>query len=110
MTDEKIREVLAGYEGRLAVLIAAPAIEERDFRAYQHLLGMIPKMRDMLDANASAWQSPFYWEHLQEFIQRKEKIMRWLGFMQGALWVKGIYSIDEMRAHNKPEGEEFRPR
>jgi len=29
--------------------------------------------------------------------------MRWLGFMQGALWVKGIYTIDELKAHNRPD-------
>jgi hypothetical protein len=28
------------------------------------------------------------------------KINRWLGFVQGALWRLGIYSIDELRAHN----------
>jgi hypothetical protein len=30
-----------------------------------------------------------------------EKVNRWLGFMQGALWMSGIYSIDEMRDHNR---------
>ena len=30
-----------------------------------------------------------------------EKAMRWLGFIQGVLWICGIYTIDEMREHNR---------
>jgi low affinity Fe/Cu permease len=37
--------------------------------------------------------------------QRREKAMRWLGFIQGALWSHGIYSIEEMKQHNKPIGK-----
>lgn len=36
-----------------------------------------------------------------------EKAMRWLGFMQGVLWVLGISSIDDLRKTNAPEGSEF---
>ncbi|RJO60011.1 hypothetical protein C4544_06605 [candidate division WS5 bacterium] len=31
-----------------------------------------------------------------------EKAGRWLGFIQGTLWALNIYSIDEMRDHNRP--------
>lgn len=30
----------------------------------------------------------------------EKEVSRWLGFMQGALWVIGVFSIDEMRDHN----------
>lgn len=30
-----------------------------------------------------------------------EKANRWLGFVQGILWVRGIYSIQQMMADNK---------
>jgi len=30
-----------------------------------------------------------------------EKGMRWLGFIQGVLWIEGYYTIDEMREHNR---------
>jgi len=30
-----------------------------------------------------------------------EKACRWLGFIQGILWTRGIYTIDEMRGHNR---------
>ena len=32
---------------------------------------------------------------------KKEKAMRWLGFVQGVLWLKGYYTIDEMKGHTK---------
>lgn len=34
---------------------------------------------------------------------RVEKAMRWLGFIQGALWVLGEYSIAELKEHNRPD-------
>ena len=30
-----------------------------------------------------------------------EKANRWLGFVQGVLWLKGYYTIDEMKGHTK---------
>jgi hypothetical protein len=30
---------------------------------------------------------------------RLDKAERWLGFVQGALWILGVFSIDEMREH-----------
>jgi hypothetical protein len=34
---------------------------------------------------------------------RIEKACRWLGFIQGCLWTNGIYSIEELKNHNKPK-------
>lgn len=34
---------------------------------------------------------------------RTEKAFRWLGFIQGVLWAEGVYSIDELKDHNKPK-------
>ncbi len=33
--------------------------------------------------------------------QHVEKIMRWLGFVQGVLWSTGTYSIDQMKDDNR---------
>ena len=33
------------------------------------------------------------------------KAKRWLGFIQGALWMNGVYTIDEVREHNHPQEE-----
>lgn len=34
-------------------------------------------------------------------ISDKEKAMRWLGFIQGVLWILGVFSISQMREHNR---------
>jgi hypothetical protein len=34
---------------------------------------------------------------------------RWLGFIQGALWQKGIYSIEDMMYHNGDDPKEEPP-
>lgn len=33
--------------------------------------------------------------------QKLDKAQRWLGFLQGILWTHGIYSIEDMRNHNR---------
>lgn len=38
---------------------------------------------------------------------RTEKAMRWLDFIQGALWADGYRSVEDMKKDNKPPGEEF---
>lgn len=44
------------------------------------------------------------------FVQegRIDKAMRWLGFIQGALWAMHLVTIEESKRANMPEGEEFK--
>lgn len=46
----------------------------------------------------------FMCEETIRFVEqsRMEKAFRWLGFIQGALWVLGIFAVEEMKNHNKP--------
>jgi hypothetical protein len=37
---------------------------------------------------------------------RTEKAMRWLGFLQGVVWARGIASIDGMKHWNMPKEAE----
>jgi hypothetical protein len=30
-----------------------------------------------------------------------EKAMRWLGFVQGVLWVCGVYTLEQLKADNR---------
>lgn len=46
---------------------------------------MVPRLRALLDEG------------------RIEKAMRWLGFMQGALWSIDIFSLDELKDHSRPD-------
>jgi hypothetical protein len=34
---------------------------------------------------------------------RREKGFRWLGFIQGVLWMENVYTIEEMKNHNRPD-------
>lgn len=42
-------------------------------------------------------------DSIDEFIEenRTDKAFRWLGFIQGALWAQKIYTIDELKTHNR---------
>lgn len=35
----------------------------------------------------------------------QEKAMRWLGFMQGALWILRWYSLEELKEHGRKASE-----
>ncbi len=32
---------------------------------------------------------------------RREKFFRWLGFLQGGLWMLGEFSLSDLRSHNR---------
>lgn len=78
MTTEKIREAFAACRA----LLPACVPPERGGPVYSHLVFMC-------EEGAS------YAEH------RREKAMRWLGFVQGTLWGLGISTIDEMKSMNR---------
>lgn len=83
MTDEKINQVLDRYTAFLHNLGANGLLHNED----EHLLEMIPKMRAFLLEG------------------RREKVFRWLGFMQGVFYVFGYFTIEEMANHNRPDDE-----
>jgi hypothetical protein len=31
-----------------------------------------------------------------------EKAFRWLGFVQGVLWTNRVYTLDNLKSHNRP--------
>lgn len=83
MTNEKILQVIQLYKNKLTEL------DPLDYCDYLgHLITMLPRM--------------------EEFVKegRREKAFRWLGFVQGVLWTEGVYTIEEMKNHNKPEGND----
>lgn len=81
MTNQKLLDVIAHYESRVAYLRGVSA-------NLDHVATMLPKMRTLVEEG------------------RREKVMRWLGFVQGVLWCFNIYTIEEMKAHNKPDDVE----
>lgn len=55
---------------------------------YAHLATMPDRMRPMLGVP-----------------EKREKLMRWLGFMQGALWALGVADLETMKRMNMPPPE-----
>jgi len=88
MTNEQIVTVARLYERRLldgeydpvradsALLSYSPPSEQ-----LSHALGML---QEIVNGNVA-----------------DSKAERWLCFAQGVLWCHGMYSIDEMREHNR---------
>jgi len=80
MTTEKIREAFAACRALLPAHLKA----ERGGLRGPHLVFMC-------EEGAS------YAEH------RREKAMRWLGFVQGALWALDIAPISDLKNMNRPD-------
>lgn len=84
MEDQKILDICKFYNDELSVYYNEIYIRD----TYKHLLYML-------------WKIPHFIEE-----GRKEKANRWLGFVQGVLWAKDIYTIEEMKEHNRPNEKE----
>lgn len=105
MDAKKILEVLDIYDARLRSIAATDTAVK-------------PERADTNKKYSSQDSAPVYETKLnhtwwavgqcREFTNagRLEKAFRWLGFIQGALWFAGKYSIEELANHNKPAGEE----
>ena len=63
------------------------ALKEYDDGPLGHCKNMLPKMSQFLEEN------------------RIEKFFRWLGFVQGVLWSERLYTIEELKDHNRPDDE-----
>lgn len=85
MTDATIDHVLTLYEQLLAN-------EQAEFWQGPYA-GKLTYCREMLP-QMREWAG-------SESDRNREKLMRWLGFVQGAFWVCGVYSINQMRDHNR---------
>lgn len=86
MTDQKLLEVISLYEQTVQdVLYDGEITSERSLDSLKHLLEMFPQMRTFV---AEA---------------RREKLMRWLGWVQGVLYMCGVFTLEEMKRHNMPD-------
>ena len=80
MTDEKCLEVVDLYKEKMS-------LKFYDLPIYDHIREMLEKMPAFLEEG------------------RREKFMRWLGFVQGTFWFVGVYTLDELKNHNRPMEE-----
>lgn len=44
---------------------------------------------------------------IEEFVRedRMDKAFRWLGFIQGVIWAQGVYPLESLKNHNRPDDE-----
>ena len=93
MTTEKVLSIIWGYK-QLFVYLGIPAKScDRDSRDLNveaklaHCHRMLEKMPDYIVQG------------------RIEKVMRWLGFIQGTLWALDYLSIDSLKNQSVPDEE-----
>ena len=93
MTSAQIRKVFRMYQEKIESLLA----DEEWSRGALYKHNQVIYLKDMTTRFPS-------------FSADREKAMRWICFMQGAFWSLGVYTVDEMRAHNTitPDEEDVR--
>jgi len=79
MTYQHIRDVVQKYDNILYPVTATV----KDGTELQHVRWMCNEIPEMMKT------------------EEVGKIYRWLGFIQGVLWVHGIYTIEQLCEHNK---------
>jgi hypothetical protein len=93
MSDEKITAALDAAAARILQesrrakpeRLPPEASGKATIGALHHCLWMIDETKKMLAEG------------------RREKVMQWLGFIQGALWAHGIQTIATSKDDNKPD-------
>ena len=85
MTPEKVKSVVEYYRQQMHWIAPQEADKTKTITgegAAEHVRWMLDRIDEFVDEG------------------RIEKAFRWLGFVQGVLWLDGRFSIDEMRHHN----------
>lgn len=99
MTPEKIKEALMACRAAIAGA-RTPAYKPAELaEPYKRAL------HSQLTPRESARHLLFMCDKAIEFVDagKIDKANRWLGFLQGAIWLMGIASIDQMKKMNCPD-------
>lgn len=89
MTPEKVREVIDIYKKKLRKFGTNKKQYPEDW-FIDNGMGVFAHCRWMLD-------------EIEIFIKerRMDKVFRWLGFIQGCLWSCSVYTLNELKEHNR---------
>ncbi len=91
MTKNKIKEVMEYYKGCLNCRAEKYTLDEKVGPSFHDGVAILKHCRYMVNEILSFLEQ-----------NRIEKAFRWLGFLQGCLWTAGVFSLDELKGHNKP--------
>ena len=90
MSPEQVLEVIDTYRGLFRQLGIAPIEVDHNSHVFfaksislGHCHGMLDKMVAFVHQG------------------KMEEVFRWLGFIQGVLWVYGDYSLEELKTQNR---------
>ena len=89
MNADKVREILTIYRKKF---------EELNVPKQQFPHNELPKSDSDFLAHCHGML-----DEMEVFIEDRkvEKVFRWLGFIQGCLWKIGVYTVEEMKSHNR---------
>lgn len=101
MTPEKLKSVFANYKGHLDnrhPLVSVLSMEDGWTVVSSSGLGEATRIAHY----------KYMCDKAVEFVDegRIEKAMRWLGFLQGALWKEGHFTLDQLKRHSMPDPDE----
>jgi hypothetical protein len=97
MTKEKVIEAVQGLVSGMALKGFGPhRLVDELARSTVH---------DLTNRDAKR-HLKFMAHEILKFLEegRREKAMRWLGFMQGVAWARGDLTLEEVKELNKPDG------
>ncbi len=109
MNSEKGREIIEKYRGVLkhvsleeGPMDGSPCPDEE----LRHCHSMLDRMDGFLNKiekinNEFDHLSDSAWQDLKKVEKIWGKFNRWLGFMQGIFWSQGVFTLDEMKGHNR---------
>lgn len=85
MTNEQVKDVCKKYDKALSDLGVESERESENSGSLKHLRWMCSEVISFID------------------VGKIEKAHRWLGFLQGAFWVKEIFNIEQLKDDNRTE-------
>ena len=107
MTKEKVLEVIGIYRERLVHLpkINYPHHSKMGFAISCDMdLG---DYADLFNCSEDFGLAHCYGmlDQMEQFVEedRMDKVFRWLGFVQGCLWMASEYTLDELKNHNRQD-------
>lgn len=87
MKIEQAKRLAAFYSEELRRIERAGTFDSRHADDYSYLFSFALRLQDLP-------------------AEKTEKAMRWLGFIQGALWALGSFEIFELKRHSKLASED----
>lgn len=97
MTPEKIKKIIQNY--RETINSIAPVFSSTPYSVDKYVENIYVDSVAQDVINQVLWMC----DQIDDMLihNNVDKSMRWLGFIQGILWITGVKTIDEMREDNR---------